>query len=76
MCMHVCTYMPFRARVDGLVKREETPIQMIETFKDREDLLLYKEINFSKPTKKFEPAETAYKRQIVVSAVCKYFAAS
>jgi hypothetical protein len=54
------------ARVDGLVKREGTELQMSETFKDREDLLLYKEVNFGKPAKKFGPAETTHKRTIVV----------
>ena len=73
MYVHSCIVLsicemcvPSRARVDGLVKREGTELQMSETFKDREDLLLYKEVNFGKPAKKFGPAETTHKRTIVV----------
>lgn len=57
-----------RARVDGLVSCEETPTQMVQLYKGREDRLRYKQVNFAPRTKKFEPAETAYKRQIVVRA--------
>ena len=60
----------FRARVDGLVSCEETPTQLVQVYKGREDRLRYKQVNFAPRTKKFEPAETAYKRQIVVR-VCQ-----
>lgn len=39
---------------------------MVQVYKGREDHLRYKQVNFAARTKKFEPAETAYKRQIVV----------
>ena len=52
--------------MDGLVKREQSPLQIVEMFQNREDHLCYKEINFLQPTKKFEPATGAYKRQVVV----------
>lgn len=66
--LHACMMHCCRARVDGLVRREETQTQMVEVYKSREDFLCYKQVNFAARTKKFEPAETAYKRQIVVRA--------
>ena len=46
---------------------------MVQVYKGREDHLHYKQVNFAAWTKKFEPAETAYKRQIVVRA-CHWLA--
>ncbi|XP_071080586.1 dynein regulatory complex subunit 7-like [Haliotis cracherodii] len=45
------------ARVDGLVKRIETPAEMTEHFKDRDDFLFYKHVIFSKRVKKFGPQD-------------------
>ena len=55
------------ARVDGLMKRVETPIEMTEHFTDRSDHLYYRHVEFSKRPKKFGPAETNTPRPIVVS---------
>ncbi len=41
---------------------------MVQVYKGREDRLRYKQVNFAARTRKFEPAETAYTRQIVVRA--------
>ena len=41
---------------------------MVQVYKGREDRLRYKLVTFAARTKKFEPAETAYTRQIVVCA--------
>ncbi|XP_067680734.1 dynein regulatory complex subunit 7-like [Haliotis asinina] len=45
------------ARVDGLVKRIETPTEMTEHFKDRDDFLFYKHVVFNKRQKRFGPQE-------------------
>ncbi|XP_059160547.1 dynein regulatory complex subunit 7-like [Physella acuta] len=45
------------ARVDGLVKRTETPLSMTEHFKGRDDFLFYKHVEFGKRAKKFGPQE-------------------
>ncbi|KAK3597164.1 hypothetical protein CHS0354_038091 [Potamilus streckersoni] len=45
------------ARVDGLVSRIETPTEMTEHYKDREDFLYYKHVEFGKRPKKFGPQE-------------------
>ena len=50
-------FEPFSARIDGLVKREETPEEMMETFLDRDDFLYYRQVNFGKRVKKFGPQE-------------------
>ena len=52
------------ARVDGLVRREETPIEMVEHFKDRDDFLYYRCTTFGKRPKKFGPAEDTTQRPI------------
>lgn len=51
------------ARVDGLVKREETQTEMTEEYSNRDDFLFYKYVEFGKRAKKFGPQETssAYK---------------
>lgn len=57
------------ARVDGLVKRIETPISMTEHYKNRDDFQYYKHIDFGKRTKKFGPQDevvTNNPRPIVV----------
>ncbi|KAK3749491.1 hypothetical protein QZH41_013464 [Actinostola sp. cb2023] len=45
------------ARIDGLVKREETPEEMTETFVDRDDFLYYRHVTFGKRVKKFGPQD-------------------
>ncbi|XP_077994789.1 dynein regulatory complex subunit 7-like [Glandiceps talaboti] len=44
------------ARVDGLVKREETPTELTEHFINRDDFLFYRHVEFGKRQKKLEPA--------------------
>jgi len=43
------------ARVDGLVKREETALSMTEYFENRDDFLSYRHAIFGKRVKKFGP---------------------
>lgn len=57
------------ARVDGLMKRIETPTEMTEHFTDRSDHLYYRHVEFSKRPKKFGPAEKDISRPIVVSFI-------
>jgi len=45
------------ARVDDLMKRIETPTEMTEHFKNRDDFLYYKHIEFGKKPKKFGPQD-------------------
>ncbi|GFR82652.1 dynein regulatory complex subunit 7-like [Elysia marginata] len=45
------------ARVDGLLKRIETPLSMTEHYKHRDDFLFYKHVDFGKRTKKFGPQD-------------------
>lgn len=52
------------ARVDGMTKRIETPIEMVEHFVNREDCLFYRFVEFGKRPKKFGPAESANPRPI------------
>ena len=54
------------ARVDGLVKRVETPLSMTEYFIDRPDFLHYRHVEFGRREKKFGPAESAIPRPIEV----------
>ncbi|XP_033127806.1 dynein regulatory complex subunit 7-like [Anneissia japonica] len=44
------------ARVDGLVKREESATEMTEHFTNRRDFLHYRNVQFGKRQKKLEPA--------------------
>ena len=55
------------ARVDGLAKREVTATEMTEHFENRADFLYHRHVTYSKPTKRFEPAEKARKKSIMVS---------
>ena len=53
----------------GLVKRIETPTEMTEHFKNRDDFLFYKHIEFGKKPKKFGPQDgstTVNNRPILV----------
>jgi len=43
------------ARVDGLSKREETPLEMTEHFQNREDFLYYQHIDLGPKPKKAGP---------------------
>jgi len=45
------------ARTDGLAKREETPVLMIEYFEGRDDCLERRCVHYTKRVKKFGPAE-------------------
>ena len=45
------------ARVDGLVKRVETPTEMTEQYRNRDDFLYYKHVDFGKKPKKFGPQD-------------------
>ena len=56
------------ARMDGLVKREATPLEMVETFQNRDDFLYYRQIQFGKRVKIFGPQE-GNTRPIVVRHV-------
>ena len=55
------------ARVDGLYRREETPLETVEHFCGRPDLLYFRQAIFNKRTKKFGPADdkTATQRPIL-----------
>ncbi len=44
----------FSSRVDGLAKREFTPSEMVEHFKDRSDFLYYRQVTYDKQTRKTE----------------------
>ena len=60
------------ARVDGLMKRVETPTEMREHYKNRDDFLFYKHVDFGKKSKRFGPQDgsnTANVRPILVSLV-------
>lgn len=41
-----------KIRVDGLIKREETPLTMTEYYQGRSDFLSYRHINFGPRVKK------------------------
>lgn len=47
----------FSARTDGLSMREETPAKLTEHYKDRDDFLTKRLVNYTKRVKKFGPAE-------------------
>lgn len=55
----------FSARIDGLVKREESPEEMTESYVDRDDFMYHRQVTFGKRVKKFGPQE-ANSRPIVV----------
>lgn len=55
----------FSAQIDGLVKREESPEEMTESYVDRDDFMYYRQVTFGKRVKKFGPQE-ANSRPIVV----------
>ena len=44
------------ARVDGLEKRAETPTDMTEHFRNRDDFLVYRRVEYGVRQKKFGPA--------------------
>ena len=64
---YIVMFFQFSARVDGLVKREETPVSLSEYFENREDFLSYRHALFGKRVKKFGP-QAANNRPIVVSS--------
>lgn len=60
------------ARVDGLMKRIETPTEMTEHYKHRDDFLFYKHVDFGKKPKKFGPQDGSSSqtlRPILVSCI-------
>ena len=62
------------ARVDGLVKREETPSGMTEYFEDRVDFLCYRHVVFGKRVKKFGPQESSNRPiQVIFENVRKVY---
>ena len=55
------------ARVDGLTKREETPLELTEHFKNREDFLYYQRVDLGPKPKKAGPrGEDVNPRPILV----------
>ena len=54
------------ARVDGLEKRVETPIQMTEYYINRDDFLIYRLVEFTGRAKKFGPSTATSERPIQV----------
>lgn len=55
------------ARIDGLVKQEETATEMTQSFTGRDDYLYYRHVTFGARTKKFGPTQQVNYRPIVVS---------
>ncbi|KAL8615670.1 hypothetical protein ACOMHN_034820 [Nucella lapillus] len=62
------------ARVDGLMKRVETPTEMTEHFCDRDDFLYYKHVTFGRRPKKFGPqdGENIVNPRPIVKMVMKF----
>lgn len=65
-------YISYSARVDGLVRKEQSSNEMKETFKGREDFLCLRHVFYNKRVKKFEPAEIGNKKTIMVTKLCNY----
>ena len=55
------------ARVDGLERRVETPTQMTEYYINRDDFLVYRQVEFTGRQKKFGPSEHTTERPIQVT---------
>ena len=53
------------ARIDGLVKQDETPTEMTQMFTGRDDYLYYRHVTFGTRTKKFGPTQPVNYRPIV-----------
>jgi len=58
------------ARVDGLMKRIETPSEMTEHFENRPDFLYYKHTDFGKKPKKFGPQDKSTTQEPRPILVC------
>lgn len=58
------------ARIDGLVKREESHEEMTESFVSRDDYMYHRQVTFGKRIKKFGPQD-ANARPILVRRVLK-----
>jgi hypothetical protein len=56
----------YSARIDGLVKQDETPTEMTQTFTGRDDFLYHRHVTFGTRTKKFAPTQSVNYRPIVV----------
>ena len=61
------------ARVDGLKCREETPVEMVEHYVNRNDFLFYRKVVFDKRPKIFGPQEGENFRPILVIILSGYF---
>lgn len=55
------------ARVDGLMRRTETPTEMTEEFVHRDDFLIYRHVTYGVRQKKFGPAAESTSRPIEVN---------
>ncbi|CAD5124122.1 DgyrCDS12424 [Dimorphilus gyrociliatus] len=60
------------ARVNGLERRLETPTEMTEHFKDREDFLFYRHVLFAQRTKTFGPASSGTSPRTILRIVEHY----
>lgn len=58
------------ARVDGLIKREETPRTMTEYYQGRPDLLSYRHVNFGPRIKKLSLNSAESNPRPVVVSTC------
>lgn len=50
-------YFFHQSRLDGLSTREESPTEMVEHFRNRDDFLYYRQVIFDKRQKKFGPQD-------------------
>uniref|UniRef100_A0A8C4PX23 Dynein regulatory complex subunit 7 n=1 Tax=Eptatretus burgeri TaxID=7764 RepID=A0A8C4PX23_EPTBU len=61
-----------RARIDGLIQREETPTSMIEMYDDRPDLLLSRHVQFGRLEKRLAPAGSVESNRTILSINERY----
>ena len=57
-------------RVDGLYRRAEKPLSLIEEYQNRPDNLYYRQVTYGKRAKAFAPSELKNSRPIDVSFHC------
>lgn len=69
---HLSTVQHYSARIDGLVKQEETSTEMTQSFTGRDDHLYIRQVTFGARTKKFGPTQQVNYRPIVVSRVTRF----
>ncbi|XP_046848993.1 dynein regulatory complex subunit 7-like isoform X2 [Xenia sp. Carnegie-2017] len=58
-------YFYSSARIDGLEKQEETPTEMMQSYRTRDDYLYYRHVTFSPRTKEFGPTQQNHYRHVV-----------